>query len=542
MIRPTKHSKTGVYLLRKTVPKPLREAAGQKTEWIVNLGTKDPKEAKRKAPEALAQIEALHAAAKAAMAPLPAPTEADILAAVRHRLATIEARAEASDALALAPGEAEETIASLRELAAHLAGPAAIAEEVAAGVAAGPAAPRGPIASTVTGTNRMDNLMRSLGFGPVPGPLRLLAARALVAVDAEAANRSRHRLGDFDAPGPNPAFAGISGLAEAPPAPAPQPAAKPLLAAELLAAWATERNPSKATRTKYARAFATLARILGFDDVRRITVDDVVTFKQARQAEKLKADKDKKVDPKTVKDEVLACGAVCKWAFRNRMLPSNPFAGMAPSALRRGPAPREGYNDEEAARILLKARGEETPWLRWAPWCMAFTGARVGEFAGMNRSHVRQEGGTWIFDFRPTELREGKNATFQRMVPIHPAIIAEGFLEWLPAGDGPLFPDITPDPSGGRVVNGTSMMSRWIRGTVGITDKKKAGSHSWRHRMEDELRKVAGAHSEIQDAVTGRNNPRNAGAGYGRGFRGMPAEVLKVLRLIPSPVPPLNPG
>lgn len=53
--------------------------------------------------------------------------------------------------------------------------------------------------------------------------------------------------------------------------------------------------------------------------------------------------------------------------------------------------------------------------------------------------------------------------------------------------------------------------------------------------MEDELRKVR-ALPEVQDAITGRHNPRNAGAGYGKGFRGMPAEVLKDLEKVPSPL------
>lgn len=58
--------------------------------------------------------------------------------------------------------------------------------------------------------------------------------------------------------------------------------------------------------------------------------------------------------------------------------------------------------------------------------------------------------------------------------------------------------------------------------------------------MEDELRKVR-ASPEVQDAITGRHNPRNAGAGYGKGYRGMPAELLRDLERIPSPVlPPLR--
>ncbi|MBS7811224.1 hypothetical protein KHU32_09770 [Roseococcus sp. XZZS9] len=303
-----------------------------------------------------------------------------------------------------------------------------------------------------------------------------------------------------------------------------------LPAEDLLKAWAAERTPAAATRVKYARSFAHVARILGFDDVRRITADGVVEFKRQRLADG--------VDPGTVADDVLACGAVCRWAATNRLLPLNPFAGLAPKVVRRGPAPVDPYSDDEAKRILIAARGE-AGWLRWAPWLLCFTGARVSEFAEMRRGHVRQDGGVWIFDMIPTEQREGKNATFQRMIPLHPAIIAEGFLEYLTAFPKdpakPLFPDLAPDPRGGRVTPAISKMGRWLRGTVKIIDAKKAPNHSWRHRMEDELRKVR-ALPEVQDAITGRHNPRNAGAGYGKGFRGMPVEVLKDLGRVPSPL------
>jgi integrase len=248
-----------------------------------------------------------------------------------------------------------------------------------------------------------------------------------------------------------------------------------------------------------------------------------------------------KVGLKTVKDEVLACGAVSKWAVTNDKLLSNPFEGLAPKATRRGQAPREGFNDEEAKLILIAAR-KESGWLRWAPWLMAFTGARVSEFAEMHRGHVRKEGETWIFDMVPTDQRAGKNSTFERMLPIHPAIIQEGFLayvETLPKDPaGALFPDLLPDPRGGRVIPATSKMGRWMRGKVGVKDKRKVPNHAWRHRMEDELRKVR-ASAEVQDAITGRNNPRNAGAGYGKGYRGMPEETLEDLRKIKSPIPPL---
>ncbi|MGH7041871.1 MAG: hypothetical protein ACREFY_07040, partial [Acetobacteraceae bacterium] len=92
-----------------------------------------------------------------------------------------------------------------------------------------------------------------------------------------------------------------------------------------------------------------------------------------------------------------------------------------------------------------------------------------------------------------------------------------------------------PKPGKERGRTATNIHARWLRGTVGITDRRKAPAHSWRHRMEDELRKVR-ALPEVQDALTGRHNPRNAGAGYGKGFRGMPWETVKELAKIANPM------
>jgi hypothetical protein len=56
MIRPTKHPKSGVYRVRLAVPAHLRETCGtiygRRAELIENLKTKDPAEAKRRAPDA----------------------------------------------------------------------------------------------------------------------------------------------------------------------------------------------------------------------------------------------------------------------------------------------------------------------------------------------------------------------------------------------------------------------------------------------------------------------------------------------------------
>ena len=69
MTRPTKHPKTGIYRVRLGIPAQLRPTAkdlfGRSAEFIENLGTKDPTEAKRRLPEALARLTARLASVEA---------------------------------------------------------------------------------------------------------------------------------------------------------------------------------------------------------------------------------------------------------------------------------------------------------------------------------------------------------------------------------------------------------------------------------------------------------------------------------------------
>ncbi len=413
MTRPTKHSKTGVYWIRKAVPAALRPIVG-KRELVESLGTKDPQKAKLLSRPVIEKFEAILSAARAGQ--LSAPTHVNSDSPLLARLPA---------------GSAEpEVVAPARQSA-------------------------------------------------------------------------------------------------------------PLTAQNAIDRWRLEKRRALTTVKKYRAAFGRLVECIGFDDLTRIKPEDAVRFKEARLEQGR--------DPGTVQDEILACGTVCNWAVKNKKLAANPFEGIAPDAESRGPAPREAYNDDEARRILAATR-DEKGWRRWLPWILAFTGCRISEAAQLRlrdvrqeacRQHEDQEELVWVFDFVPLEVREGKNNSFQRMVPIHPAIIDEGFLDFVRAKHGgpddPLFDDLAEAADGTRTTTAQTQHGRWLRAVVGIRDPRKGPAHSWRHRMQDELRKVR-AHPEIIDAITGRKNPRNAGDGYGRGFRGMPEETLKDLRRIPSPL------
>lgn len=504
MLRPTKHPKTGVYRIRSRVPKDLQGIIGS-AERVISLATKSPEEAKRRAPAAERKIAEAFAAARATLGPARRLTHREITALCGDLYRETVGHWEDD------PGTAEDWKAYADQLYDELE------RDETTGDAVGPS--RADLADA-------KRIIQARGVPADADSIRRLASAFYRTKLKAAETLARRADGDYSTDRHLEKFPVVE--AEKP----QTPIGEPLTGESLLADWGAERTPAASTLRSYQGKFRQLARVLGFDDLRRVTPDHVIQFKEAR----LKEGK----DPGTVADDVLNMGAVCKWAVANRKLASNPFAGLAPKVNRRGPAPRHPYDDAEAKRILLAARKEEG-WLRWLPWLLCFTGARVSELAELRRRDVRARDGVTVLDIVPLAARAGKNDIAQRMIPLHPAVIAEGFLNYVaglpPDPNGPLFPSIAPDPHGSRVHPATVQSGRWVRDVVGIKDPDKAPNHSWRHRMEDELRKVR-ALPEVQDAITGRNNPRNAGAGYGKGFRGMPDEVLKDLQRIPSPATP----
>jgi integrase len=100
-----------------------------------------------------------------------------------------------------------------------------------------------------------------------------------------------------------------------------------------------------------------------------------------------------------------------------------------------------------------------------------------------------------------------KTESSERRVPLHPALVAEGFIRYVSSlpKDGLLFPEIPPDRFGRRAGTATKSISRWIRQTVGIEDDRLAPSHSWRHRFISECRE-ARIDEETRDALTGHSD------------------------------------
>jgi len=492
MPQPLKHPKTNVYYYRKVVPKGLRDKLGR-TEFRISLGTKDLREAKRRYPEKAAEVEAKLARAGGDPVHLTHKQIVAITGAWYRRML------DQYDDEPGSPVGWDEWTHQLRD--AYHEG--RVAEVI------------GPVA---------DELLDREGILIDDESRERLNEELLANATQLTSTLINRRRGDYSpdpllktfpewesvkALGNQGGIASMSGLFEA---------------------WAAERQFAPKTRYSWERIISKLTTYLGHQDATRITERDVIGWKDALVVSDL--------SPKTIGNHLIVIKSFFRWATTNKRIATNPARDVEYRAKSDPARARQSYSDDDAKRILLAARQEKQPHKRWVPWLAAFTGARCDELCGAMASDVRVEEGINIIRIDPVNREEGgsvKNRSSIRSVPLHPALIANGFLDYV-AGlpkHGPLFPNVTPDRFGKRGGNGSKTIGRWVRDKVGITDTRKAPNHSWRHRFADQCKKV-GIPRELRFALEGH---ASSDAGDAYGSEGYPLRLLaEAIRRLPNPL------
>jgi integrase len=276
---------------------------------------------------------------------------------------------------------------------------------------------------------------------------------------------------------------------------------------ELWVAWKATAAVKPRTADDTRGMLKMLSAFLGHDDARRVQRDDIRRWRDHGLRGGLSRN--------TWNNRQSMISRVFDRAVTDELLATNPTAGTRlEKAKPKSPLP---YTDAEAAAILTCARRETTPMLRWSHWIMAFTGMRVGEVLQLSRDGLRQDASTAIWALAVHENAEGNSVKtgVPRNVPLHQALIDDGFLAYAlqVASGAALFPDKGADRYGRRGGRGWNAVGTWVRKTVGIDDAQKAPNHSWRHRMEDELR-AAEVPEDVHDAILGHAR-KTTGRHYG---------------------------
>lgn len=91
---------------------------------------------------------------------------------------------------------------------------------------------------------------------------------------------------------------------------------------DLVKGWAAERRPAEKTVYEWSRVVRQLAEFLRHDDVRRVTSENLISWKQSMVEAGLR--------PKTIQEAKLApLRAIMQWGVHNKRLVSNPADGVS---------------------------------------------------------------------------------------------------------------------------------------------------------------------------------------------------------------------
>jgi integrase len=288
---------------------------------------------------------------------------------------------------------------------------------------------------------------------------------------------------------------------------------------DLFDRWKAADKHAASTISTWRGYMARFKLFVGHDDPHRVARIDAQRWKDALVAE----------GRKKVSTTYLATfNTLYRFGLTNSEttgITGNPFDGVKASQKAVAGTSRLPFSRTDVAIILDAARTEEHAYLRWIPWLQAQTGARVAEVAQLWGSMIANDD-TGHPCIHITVTPDGgtlKTPGSERTVPIHPDLIADGFLEFVEArGSGPLFyggsrgkvaqrlRDDQKHPSKG-VAN---RVGSWVRG-LGIEDLRKAPTHSFRHWFKSEMMRL-GVIERLVDKIQGHSDKSDA-SGYAHG-------------------------
>lgn len=181
------------------------------------------------------------------------------------------------------------------------------------------------------------------------------------------------------------------------------------------------RNPK--TMAQWRSYIKSLVRFVGHDDANAVTHDQVVAWRNhLRDEVKYKG---KSLAAKTINGSYLgSISALFAWAKGDGLIAKNPTMEVTRVKLPKKPKLRENEFTKEEWRTILSAtllelkgrpRDDFRNAVRWCPWLMAYSGARVGEVTQLRKEDIQTHEGVPCIRITPEAGRVKTNEA--RLVP-----------------------------------------------------------------------------------------------------------------------------
>lgn len=259
---------------------------------------------------------------------------------------------------------------------------------------------------------------------------------------------------------------------------------------------------------KYKDDCAFFAKWRKSEDAQTVTAAEVKNWIEAMQDAG-------DIGNRTVGKRVQNLRTVINWGRSNdpaNFLPAgNPLTGIKLPDYTTTPSYLRAYSLDEASKVLAASRKETRPLFRWLPWLCAYSGMRVSEAGALYKEDFFKVGERWFWKVTTAGGRKLKNASSERRIPVHPALVSEGLIDFIgKAPAGRIFKGETKDE-----VNVQPRMSGWIRNLIPMDEHPELSpNHGWRHLFENLCRRDR-VSEEARAYMTGRVFG-NSQALYGR--------------------------
>ncbi|MFT5129676.1 MAG: integrase [Rhodothermales bacterium] len=250
----------------------------------------------------------------------------------------------------------------------------------------------------------------------------------------------------------------------------------------------------------------------------------VKRYRDRSMAEILEMSDVKPMSLASVRKHCIWIASFFKWCYDHNYIDRSPATKLTPPAERKPVSSLRAVFNAADREILGKALQEVParypgrPERYWIPLIALFSGMRQNEICQLYIKDVIESDGVWCFDINDIADKRCKSTAAQRLVPIHPSLIALGLLEFVSeqrvAGQQRLWPALKSSRDGyGQA------FSRWfgafLRREV-TTDRSKV-FHSLRHTFANELKQQGVAEVTIAELVGHENHNITTGR-YGKRF------------------------
>ena len=198
----------------------------------------------------------------------------------------------------------------------------------------------------------------------------------------------------------------------------------------------------------------------------------------------------------TVNKYIRRIGGLFNWAGRHSYLQKNPAEGLQYKKLKAAHEERAVYSPADLERMFVaiaKLPKRCKAWQYWTPLIALYSGMRQNEIAQLEWLNIVERDGIACFDINKHDGKKVKTSASIRLVPVHPALISLGFLDYVAQtraeeGNELLWPDL-PYRRDGYGQSISRWYAKWRKSWLQDSDERK-DFHSYRHTFGNTLKQT----------------------------------------------------